>query len=129
MIKVLLQLVRWAPVVVCMLMTLHCLLLLCGIDLPLLRYASTPLLSAVVLWVLSQVFRFCLFHQICINYCFAAHCCIIAKRLGFFAAWGVDIDFIRFIMLLSGISILIILAYAKRHRGFTLSACRDFGCR
>lgn len=129
MIRSLLQLVRWTPVVVCLLMTLHCALLLCGIGLPLLRYASTPLLSAVVLWVLSQVFKFCLFHQICINYCFAAHCCIIAKRLGFFENWGVDINFVRVIMLLTGVSVLTILAYAKWHRGASLCTCRDFGCR
>lgn len=80
--KRLIFLIKWLPHFLMLLMVLHCVLLLCGIDSNFLSHVGVSPLLYVVMLVLSYKLDFCIFHRLALHYDLIVWCCCWLKDYG-----------------------------------------------
>lgn len=72
---------RLFPVVCAMLLCVHCLLLFLGCAVPFIEWIyNTALLPFLLMMVASYALHFCVWHRLCIVYCYVVSVCISYQR-------------------------------------------------
>lgn len=80
--KKLIFLIKWLPHTLMLLMVLHCVLLLCGIESNFLAHVGVSPLLYVVMLVLSYKLDFCIFHRLALHYDLVVWCFCWLKDYG-----------------------------------------------
>lgn len=118
--RISIMLIKYAPVISTLCMTVHIALLLLGYKSPAEAIVGTTLLPSIVLLTASHAFRFCALHKILICYTFVVDlCCKYERIIGF----GDLLTPMRVVMLLIGLRLLFaVLKNKKRCSTF----CEDY---
>ena len=117
------RIVKYLPVIYTVIAATHCLLLLMGNDYEVIRLLfRLPIPMAIVMMILSVKFKMCIWHRLTIIYTTAINQCVLVQKHNIFDMLGVDVNYMRIIMLIFGFSIIleICLAYeggTKRTNG------------
>ena len=108
-------LVKYGITALTVLCTVHCGLLAMGHDL-----LGVHLLLCAFLFVLglclSRFFGLCWVHKACVVYTCTVVVFIVLKRHGILSAWGVDIDLIRGVMCILGMSITTLVLWKTQEK-------------
>lgn len=128
MVKALMNVTKYYPIVCGVILTIHCLLLLCGIDLFAVKsFVLANGISFVFFYYLSRLFSFCWLHRLFIIYDVTLFLCVLAQNDNFFAEHNMNVTIARLVMLGFGIIIqlmlLVNIVYGKR-KGRTDKCCK-----
>ena len=102
---------KYLPFIGTLLLTIHCGLLLCGVNLKVLEFfVGFPMSSMLMFFLLSRQFHFCILHKHLIGYVSAMEICMFLQR---YDAWGRALTPARWVMMSIGIVLIIwsIVAY------------------
>ena len=109
-----LEMFRYMPVFVFVIMLIHVAMLLLGIDLPVAEMLVIVILF-VALNLLSKMLDFCLVHRMCINYALTIFVCMWLRRYaeGEYGLFGEYISVARLTLLVIGLVLVILLIRKK----------------
>ena len=105
---------KYLPFIGTILLTTHCGLLLCGINLKSLEFfVGFPMSSMLMFFLLSRQFHFCILHKHLIGYVSAMEICMFLQK---YDAWGCVLKPARWIMMSIGIVLIIwsLVAYVLK---------------
>lgn len=129
LIRIVYHATRIAPVVLGNVLQVHCILLLKGVDSGIIRhFCAIGWLTFAMLMLLSFMFRFCYVHRLYIIYCTLLNICIQIQQQDGFAAFGINVDIVREIMLYLGAVLQILLiyrVYGKRAKNTCRKHCES----
>lgn len=103
--------VRTLPAIMCLVMTVHCALLLLGVNTPLAEYAcGMSFLTCWFLMAFSRALRFCALHRMLIIHAMLVSACISFERT---VGFGEALRPVRAVMLIVGATLLVAVAIRK----------------
>lgn len=90
---------QYLPVVATLIMTVHCGLLILGVDINIAENAfGFSVLGCVMLLLFSHIFHFCWLHRCFVIYPTLVELCINIKPLGFFDGWLTEARWMMFVL-------------------------------